>query len=127
MRSDTAARQASALEKVAAKVFVRLGIGGDVTADEEIATGISDALLEAYSLGAIEAVQQVPWETTEVAYRHRAAPDDMAPMTRQGWEPWMVSETMVPKHAAQAKGGEMVKAYLVRFKRRIAPTAPAIT
>lgn len=82
------------------------------------------ATVEAFEAGAIAVMESAPWEATEVAYRTRVTPEIMAPMLKAGWEPWCLTEIMIPPDPAKKGPQQSAPGWLVRYKRRAQP-APA--
>lgn len=85
---------------------------------------VCTATVEAFEAGAIAAMESAPIEATEVAYRTRVTPEIMAPMLKAGWEPWCLTEIMIPPDPAKKGPQQSAPGWLVRYKRRAQP-APA--
>lgn len=140
MRTHKAGQQATTLEKVVAKLLTRLGFDQDGDGEAvDVMQAVGDALLEAYALGAVEAVDTIPLEGAEVIYRTRPTPALLGLMLRQGWKPWAISDTSwqafedepdkpLPKGWKKAPGEPARKrinytGWVVRFTRRVPPAA----
>jgi hypothetical protein len=92
MRTHEAGQQATTLETILGKALVRLGFDADGN-EAEVVKALGDLSLEAYALGALEAVAITPLDATEVVYKTRVTPATLQRMTRQGWTPWAITNT----------------------------------
>lgn len=95
----------------------------DTPEGRTVLASIMVGIAGAYEAGVKAMVEFSPWEIEEVAYRDRVTPKMMLPMTSQGWEPWALSQTLVPSPIAKSghAKGPSVDGWLVRYKRRVLP------
>lgn len=122
MRNDAEARQGAEVERLLSKAIMNLPEGMDRETMAVVVGNISNAMLETYMLGALEAMQGAPWEVTEVAHFERVEPRHMLPMVKQGWEPWDIANVMAPPNPLDKTGNSKSRpGFLVRYKRRLAP------
>ena len=125
-RNMEAARQASALELVLSKAVILLNLDKDPKTMPDAIAALSNVLLEAYGLGAVEVLQVQPFENREVAYPGRVTPEALNRMGLDGWEPWFLTECLVPAHVNGKPGVDDVPGMLVRYKRRCSPATNTV-
>jgi hypothetical protein len=88
-------------------------------------SAITTATVAAFESGALTAIESAPWEVSEVAYRSRVTPEIMKPMLMRGWEPWALTECIVPPDPAKKGVQQSAPGWLVRYKRRHVPVDEA--
>lgn len=118
MRSDEAARQMTALELILSKVSVRLGLGNS---DAEIVEALSNALLEAYRLGGVEALEVAPFEVVVFASETHPTADEVNKVSAHGWEPFSICQGMVKASGFPGLKAKHVPGWVIWCKRRTQP------